>query len=95
MSMFFGNFLSALRIAFGDFDFEASILLTREKNWLFWFCWFTIVLVTCLIFLNYVIAEASACYNEVKDYIDSFILKEKVDLIDEVERMAPNFIKNH
>jgi len=94
MNILIGNFLNTLRISLGDFDFEASILLSKEKNWLFWYVWFISVLFTCLIFLNYVIAEASACYNEVKDKLGAYIQNEKVDLIDEVERMIPNILRN-
>ena len=89
------NFLSTLRMALGDFDFSASVKLRDDLNVLFWWTWFTIVIITCLIFLNYVIAEASASYNLVSEKLHAYIQKEKLDLIDEFERMAPKFLKNN
>ena len=92
--MSIANFLQTLRISLGDFDFSASVLLRDELNFLFWWTWFTTVIIACLIFLNYVIAEASASYNQVSEKLQAYIQKEKLDLVDEFERMAPKFFKN-
>lgn len=67
------NFLQTLRIALGDFDFSASVLLRDDLNLLYWWIWFTIVIMACLIFLNYVIAEASASYNQVSEKLQAYI----------------------
>ena len=93
--MSIANFLQTLRIALGDFDFSASVLLRDDLNILYWWIWFTIVIMACLIFLNYVIAEASASYNQVSEKLQAYIQKEKLDLVDEFERMSPKFFKNN
>jgi hypothetical protein len=57
-----GYIFSTLRISIGDFDFEAANYLTKYENCLYWFIWLIVVIVTCIIFLNFIIAEASASY---------------------------------
>lgn len=42
---------------------------------------------TCIIFLNFIIAEASASYQKVKDQLVAMINKEKASLIAEAEGM--------
>ena len=51
----------------GDFDFDASKYLTPQENALFWIIWLMVVVMTCIIFLNFIIAEASASYEKVKE----------------------------
>ena len=91
---FLGFFLSTLRIAIGDFDFGASYYLTVSENWLYWITWFQVVVITCIIFLNFIIAEASASYQDVKDNLIPLINKSKASLIQEAEQMIPDKYKN-
>lgn len=49
------------------------------------------VIITCIIFLNFIIAEASASYEKVSERLDAVIQKEKSALIGEAEEMT--FIK--
>ena len=63
----FQNFLRVIRISLGDFDFEGNIYLDEFETWVFWAIWIAIVLITCIIFLNFIIAEASASYEKVKE----------------------------
>ena len=57
-----GNIITTLRIALGDFDFDPSQYVTLEENWLYWIVWLMVVTMTCIIFLNFIIAEASNSY---------------------------------
>ena len=41
---------------------------------MFWIVWFCVVIVTCIIFLNFIIAEVSASYQTVKDHIGVLML---------------------
>ena len=79
--------MSTLRIAMGDFDFEASTYLTPQENALYWLIWLMVVVMTCIIFLNFIIAEASASYEKVKENLVAMINKEKSALIGEAEGM--------
>lgn len=54
-----------------------------------------VVIVTCIIFLNFIIAEASASYQSVKDNLDAMINKEKASLIAEAEGMYFESKKNN
>jgi len=61
-----GYILSVLRYSLGDFDFEASTWLTPAENYLYFIIWLLIVGITCIIFLNFIIAETAASYDTVK-----------------------------
>jgi len=52
------------------------------------------VLTTNIIFLNFIIAEASASYEKVHSQLEQFILKEKSALIAESELMIPTALKS-
>ena len=45
-------------------------------------------MVTCIIFLNFIIAETSASYETVKSKLEAMIYKEKASLISEAETMV-------
>jgi len=48
----------------GDFGaIAAADYLTDEENYLFWFIWLLTAVITCIIFLNFIVAEASASYT--------------------------------
>ena len=83
----FANIFTVTRISLGDFDFDASTKLDDFENIVFWFVWFAIVMMTCIIFLNFIIAEVSSSYEEVKTHIKGLILKERASLIKESEDM--------
>ena len=47
----------------GDFGaIDAAQYLSKEDIWIFWIIWFINVIVTCVIFLNFIVAEASESY---------------------------------
>ena len=81
VGLFVGNLLSTLRMSMGDFGFDAAILLDPAENIIYWFVWLLIVVITCIIFLNFIIAEASASYEKVSEKLEAYILSEKAALI--------------
>jgi len=76
--------------AIGDFDgiMESSENLSKVENYVYWIIWLFIVTSTCIIFLNVIIAEASASYQKVVDTLESVIGREKCALIQESEEMG-------
>lgn len=86
-----GNFLEAIQISTGDFGVvgdNAPEEFTINKV-IFWITWSFIVLLMTIIFLNFIIAEASASYERISDLIDESILQDKAGLIQVAENMYP------
>jgi hypothetical protein len=71
IGLFYGYIISTFRMSLGDFDFEASMYLSTWENYMFWLYWFFVVLFTCIIFLNFIIAETSSSYLKVKETVDA------------------------
>lgn len=94
IGLFFGYIFQTLRNSLGDFDFEASKMLTRGENYVFWFIWCLVVIMTCIVFLNFIIAEASESYSSVKSRLQAMINKEKASLIAEAEDMTFEYLKD-
>ena len=64
IGLFFGNILQTVRISMGDFAaIDASDYLTEGENYLFWCIWLLTAVITCIVFLNFIVAEASASYT--------------------------------
>jgi hypothetical protein len=83
------------RASMGDFSIIASSLyLEQYWNRIFWVIFFLILFSTNIIFLNFVIAEASNSYNEISEKLDQYNLMEKSKLIDEAEHMLPVKYRN-
>ena len=78
----------------GDYDFEGANYLNPELNYIYWLVWFLSIVITCIIFLNFIIAEASASYTKVKDNLDEMVFKERSSLIVEAEKMIPKRLKS-
>ena len=57
--------------------------------WIFWIVWGITVVITCIIFLNFIVAEASASYSKVTEYLNEVINQEMAALIAEAEIMSP------
>jgi hypothetical protein len=61
-----GEFLWTLRLSLGDpAACEAAKALARRENFIFWMLWLLITIITSIIFLNFIVAEASASYTKV------------------------------
>jgi len=93
VGLYLGNILTVLRMSMGDFGFDSAYLLAPTENTIYWIVWAIIVVVTCIIFLNFIIAEASASYEKVASDLEAFIIKEKASLIQEAEQMMPESTK--
>jgi hypothetical protein len=58
----------------GDFSaIDASSSLKLHENIIFWLMWVFTVVITCIIFLNFIVAEASASYAKVVETLESVI----------------------
>ena len=66
-----------LRIALADFDFSTSIELEPFENILFWITWVVLVVITSIIFLNFIIAEVSASYESIKVEVNGCIEQDR------------------
>jgi hypothetical protein len=66
IGLFFGNFIQTIRLSMGDFAaIDAANTLSKSENYVFWLIWFVTVVVTSIVFLNFIVAEASASYTTV------------------------------
>ena len=66
IGLFFGSIFSCLRTSLGDFPiFEGVAYLNRIDSYTFWLLWLIIIVVTNIVFLNFIIAEASASYERI------------------------------
>ena len=91
-----GNWAWTLRLSMGDGSaIGPSTSLLGAENWIFWITWALIVIVTAVIFLNFIVAEAGNSYNMVTEFLDEFIAQEKASLIFEAECMARKGAKNN
>jgi hypothetical protein len=90
------NFIETFKISVGDFGsvIKGSANLNNEDNKIFWIIFLMIETLTCIIFLNFVVAEASASYEKVSEELESYITKQKAKLIAESEHMFPVSMKN-
>ena len=61
------NFLLIFRQSLCDFDMAAMMIpsFTPFESYLFWFTFLIIVLITNIVFLNFIIAEVSNSYDKV------------------------------
>ena len=87
INKFFARMIVVLRISLGDFEFSSSTYLTPFQNVLYWLMFVLMVIVTCIVFLNFIIAEVSASYQSVKDILNVSILQERGQMINESEDM--------
>ena len=58
-------------MSLGDFSaIDAIQSLSKIDNQIFWFMWIWTVIVTCIIFLNFVVCEACASYARIKEIME-------------------------
>ena len=87
--MFIGNFIWTFRLSLGDYDLIGEVIgMPFADNVMFWLVWVISVALTSIIFLNFIIAEASASYSKVVDDMEAIIAKERVSMITEAEDMT-------
>ena len=76
--------MTALRVSIGDFScIGSSTTLTVAENRIFWVLWFIAVIITNVVFLNFIVAEASASYAKVTETLEAIIQREKAAMIGE------------
>ena len=97
---FAANMLTTLRLALGDFDF--GILtnphrpLNTRQHILFWVAWCSMIVMSMLIFLNFIIAEVSNSYQKVRVRINELVQRERAGLVDRIETLRTEaYKKNH
>jgi len=84
-----GTIFSTMRISIGDFSaIDDSADLTGSDNYMFWIIWLFVMGATCIVFLNFIVAEASASYANVTEIIDETIQQERAALISEADGMS-------
>lgn len=89
LGMFFGQLFSVFRLSIGDQSLIGSTLsLSAAEAWLFWILWVLAIIVTNVIFLNFVVAEASASYTKVTETLNAVIWQERASMIHEAEGMT-------
>jgi len=72
-----GTVFSTVRVSIGDFSaIDTSASLSGADNWLFWIIWTFVMGATCIVFLNFIVAEASASYAVVMEEIEENTWKE-------------------
>lgn len=81
LGKFLGHFCTVIRMSIGDFQFDSVNKLPEWECLVYWVLWYIVVTITCIVFLNFIIAEVSASYQTVKDSIDVLCIKEKASLI--------------
>lgn len=84
---FLGQAVSIIRISLGDLDFSEATQLEPFENILYWITWLAVVMMTCIVFLNFIIAEVGSSYSKVVTKLNGLFLKERAQLIKESEDM--------
>ena len=75
-------------MSLGDFSAIGAIQsLTNIDNQIFWIMWIWTVIVTCIIFLNFVVCEACASYARIKEIMEQVQIQSQAFLITESEEM--------
>ena len=71
IGLHFGEFLWTLRMSIGDNSLiEAAKNLEQAENIVFWILWLLGVVITSIIFLNFIVAEASGSYAKVTETLE-------------------------
>ena len=74
VGLHWGEFLWTFRLSLGDFSaVGAAGKLSSIEMKIFWLMWMMTVIITSIIFLNFVVAEACASYARVVESLDSVI----------------------
>ena len=74
LPLYMGQVFDVIRISLGDFDFDKSTNLEQFENILYWQTWCFVILMTCIVFLNFIIAEVSGSYFKVKSRLNGMYL---------------------
>ena len=92
---FFAYWLSTFNVSLGNFDFDPPTMLNgKAENIMYWCLWTITLVMTNIVFLNFIIAEASESYAKVKETLDESKNKGTADMINESESMLPRAFIN-
>jgi hypothetical protein len=92
---FIGNYINIIKASTGDFAYiMGSQYLTPNENYVFWASFVIVVCLATIIFLNFVVAEASASYARISAKLEEYIEKDRCKLISEAEAMKPYQTRN-
>jgi len=95
VGLHWGEFLWTFRLSLGDFSaIAATSELSSIEMKIFWLMWMMTVIVTCIIFLNFVVAEACASYSRVVESLFAVIMQAQAILISESEEMMMKRFRN-
>ena len=84
-----------MRISMGDMAVIApSEYLTQGENYIFWVVWICCVLIQCIVFMNFIVAEAGNTYNEVSEQLQQVIQQQLSALASEAEELLPKCLQN-
>lgn len=61
---------------------------------MFWIIWFLTTLISCIIFLNFIVAEASGSYNIVNEHLEEYIMMQRASMVGEAEQIMPAWTKS-
>ena len=71
LGLHLGEFMWMLRLSIGDgAAINASKYLDSGENYLFWIIWLLATVVTSIVFLNFIVAEASASYTKITEILE-------------------------
>jgi predicted Holliday junction resolvase-like endonuclease len=79
----------------GDFGFGEVVYLEPMEAVIYWLVWIMVCVITCIVFLNFIIAEVSTSYAKVKERLDSLFLSERAKLIQEAQDMLFKSMKKN
>ena len=82
------------RYSIGDIDIGRAAALDPSANIAYWIIYLLTIFMLTIIFLNFIIAEASASYSKVSENIDRIMKFEKVKLIVEADTLLFKAFKN-
>ena len=68
--------------------------MSPAEESLLWITWFIIFLFLCIIGLNFIIAEISHIYEEIRPEVDRMVVRERAELIQETEEMMLEMMKD-
>ena len=71
-----GNIVDTFKLSMGDFEMIGRVQNSKDHFIIFWISWYVIVLVLSIIFLNFIIAEASASYEKVSELLAEVIIQD-------------------
>ena len=94
LNVFVRNVVYCMRVSMGENQYGYFDVIQDREAYLFWFVWFAVFLIGCLIFLNFIIAEVCNSYQKVKDNIEALVYKERAALVKEAEDFLPQKWKN-